>query len=123
LAKSYMWFVVVLAGLAGVARVLLPRRLAELQIERFRAPNALVKHRKRSVLFLVMGVIFGTFYFTRWGHQSWMAVGAIFPLLGGAETYFQARFPTLDPLIFQSRLLGILYLGLAAASYVILTRT
>ena len=32
------------------------------------------------------------------------------------------QFRSLDALVFQSRLLGILYLGLAAASYILLTR-
>ena len=117
-----MWFVVAVAGLAGVVRVLLPQRLAELQLERFRAVNALAKARRRSVLFVVMAAVFGAFYFMPWGRQAWIAVGAIFPLLGGVETFFQAKYPTLDALVFQSRLLGILYLGLAAASYVLLKR-
>ena len=34
----------------------------------------------------------------------------------------EEHFPTLEALVFQSRLLGILYLGLAAASYVMLRR-
>jgi hypothetical protein len=123
LAKYYIWFVVVVAGLAGVIRILLPRRFAELQVERFRATNALSRARWRSLLFVVMGVVFGSLYFLPWGHQSWIVIGTIFSLLGAAETFFQAQFPTLDALIFQSRLLGILYLGLAAASYVILART
>jgi hypothetical protein len=123
LAKYYIWFVVVVAGLAGVIRILLPRRFAELQVERFRATNALSRARWRSLLFVIMGVVFGSLYFLPWGHQSWIVIGTIFSLLGAAETFFQAQFPTLDALIFQSRLLGILYLGLAAASYVILART
>lgn len=123
MAKYYIWFVVVVAGLAGVIRILLPRRFAELQVERFRATNALSRARWRSLLFVVMGVVFGSLYFLPWGHQSWIVIGTIFSLLGAAETFFQAQFPTLDALIFQSRLLGILYLGLAAASYVILART
>lgn len=123
MAKYYIWFVVVVAGLAGVIRILLPRRFAELQVERFRATNALSRARWRSLLFVIMGVVFGSLYFLPWGHQSWIVIGTIFSLLGAAETFFQAQFPTLDALIFQSRLLGILYLGLAAASYVILART
>jgi hypothetical protein len=123
LAKYYIWFVVVVAGLAGVIRILLPRRFAELQVERFRATNALSRARWRSLLFVIMGVVFGSLYFLPWGHQSWIVIGTIFSLLGAAETFFQAQFPTLDALIFQSRLMGILYLGLAAASYVILART
>ena len=118
-----MWFVVVVAGLAGIIRVLLPRRFAELQMERFRPANALRRARIRALLYLVAGLIFGSLYFVPWGrHQSWIIIGTIFSLLSAAETYFQAQYPTLEPLVFQSRLLGILYLGLAAASYVILAK-
>ncbi len=122
MAKYYIWFVVVVAGLAGVIRILLPRRFAELQLERFRATNALTRARWRSLIFVIMGLVFGSLYFMPWGHQSWIVIGTLFSLLGAAETFFQAQFPTLDALIFQSRLLGILYLGLAAGSYVILAR-
>ena len=122
MAKYYIWFVVIVAGLAGVIRLVLPRRFAELQLERFRAKNALSRARMRSLLFVIMGVVFGSLYFLPFGHQSWILIGTIFSLLGAAETFFQAQFPTLDALTFQSRLLGILYLGLAAASYVILAR-
>ena len=122
MARYYIWFVVVVAGLAGLIRVLLPRRFAELQMERFRAVNALKRARLRALLFIVVGLIFGALYFLPWGHQSWIIIGTIFSLLSAAETFFQAQFPTLEALVFQSRLLGILYLGLAAASYVILKR-
>lgn len=123
MAKFYIWFVVIVAGLAGLIRVVLPRRFAELQAERFKAVNALKRARWRSLIFVIMGIVFGSLYFLPWGHQSWIVIGTIFSLLGAAETFFQAQFPTLDALTFQSRLLGILYLGLAAASYVILART
>jgi hypothetical protein len=122
LARYYFWFVIVVAGLAGIARVLLPRRFAELQLERFRAENALRRARRNALLFLVVGLMFGSVYFLPWGHQSWVIVGSIFSLLSAVETYFQARYPTLEALVFQSRLLGILYLGLSAASYVLLKR-
>jgi hypothetical protein len=122
LGKYYIWFVVVVAGLAGIIRILLPRRFAELQLERFKAGNALAKARMRSLLFVVVGLVFGALYFFPWGHQSWILIGTVFSLLSAAETFFQAQYPTLEALVFQSRLLGILYLGLAAASYVILAR-
>jgi len=122
LAKFYIWFVVIVAGLAGLIRVVLPRRFAELQVERFKAENALKRARRRSLIFVIMGIVFGSLYFLPWGHQSWIVIGTIFFLLGAAEIFFQAQFPSLDALTFQSRLLGILYLGLAAASYVILAR-
>jgi hypothetical protein len=122
LGKYYIWFVVVVAGLAGLIRLLLPRRFAELQLERFRAANAISKAKMRSLLFLAVGVVFGGIYFLPWGHQSWIIIGTVFSVLSAAEAYFQAQYPTLEALVFQSRLLGILYLGLAAGSYVMLKR-
>ena len=122
MGKYYIWFVVVVAGLAGLIRLLLPRRFAELQLERFKADNAISKAKMRSLLFLAVGVVFGGIYFLPWGHQSWIIIGTVFSILSAAEAYFQAQYPTLEALVFQSRLLGILYLGLAAASYVILKK-
>jgi hypothetical protein len=122
LGRYYIWFVVVVAGLAGLIRLLLPRRFAELQLERFKAANAISKAKMRSLLFLAVGVVFGGIYFLPWGHQSWIIIGTVFSVLSAAEAYFQAQYPTLEALVFQSRLLGILYLGLAAGSYVMLKR-
>jgi hypothetical protein len=122
LGKYYIWFVVVVAGLAGLIRLLLPRRFAELQLERFKGANAISKAKMRSLLFLAVGVVFGGIYFLPWGHQSWIVIGTVFSILSAAEAYFQAQYPTLEALVFQSRLLGILYLGLAAGSYVMLKK-
>jgi hypothetical protein len=122
LGRYYIWFVVIVAGLAGLIRVFLPRRFAELQLERFKAKNALAKARMRSLLFVVVGLVFGGIYFLPWGHQSWVLIGTVFSLMSAGECYFQAKYPTLESLVFQSRLLGILYLGLAAGSYVLLRR-
>ena len=122
MGRYYIWFVVVVAGLAGLIRLLLPRRFAELQLERFKAANAISKAKMRSLLFLAVGVVFGGIYFLPWGHQSWIVIGTVFSVLSAAEAYFQAQYPTLEALVFQSRLLGILYLGLAAGAYVMLKR-
>ncbi|HZU34143.1 MAG TPA: hypothetical protein VFB79_23745 [Candidatus Angelobacter sp.] len=122
MGKYYIWFVVIVAGLAGIIRVLLPRRFAELQMERFKAANSLSRAKMRALLFVVVGVVFGAIYFLPWGHQSWIIIGTIFSMLSAIECYFQALYPTLDALVFQSRLLGILYLGLAAGSYMMLAR-
>ncbi|MGB8131814.1 MAG: hypothetical protein WCG81_18660 [Candidatus Angelobacter sp.] len=122
MGRYYIWFVVVVAGLAGVIRLVLPRRFAELQLERFKAANAISKAKMRSLLFLAVGVVFGGIYFLPWGHQSWIIIGTVFSVLSAAEAYFQAQYPTLEALVFQSRLLGILYLGLAAGSYVMLKK-
>ena len=122
MGKYYIWFVVIVAGLAGIIRLLLPRRFAELQLERFKAENAISKAKMRSLLFLAVGVVFGGIYFLPWGHQSWIVIGTVFSILSAAEAYFQAQYPTLEALVFQSRLLGILYLGLAAGSYVMLKK-
>lgn len=121
MGKYYIWFVVIVAGLAGAIRVLLPRRFAELQQQRLRDKPA-SRERLKSLVFLLVGAIFGALYFMPWGRQAWVAIGAIFSLLSAAESFFQAQYRSLDALIFQSRLLGILYLGLAAASYVMLSR-
>jgi hypothetical protein len=121
LGKYYIWFVVIVAGLAGAIRVLLPRRFAELQQERLRN-RSLSRERLKSLLFLGVGAVFGGVYLAPWGRQSWVAIGAIFSVLSAVESFFQVQYRSLDALIFQSRLLGILYLGLAAASYLILSR-
>lgn len=101
--------------------MLLPRRFAEMQQERLRN-RPLSRERAKSILFLALGVVFGVIYFTPWGRLAWVAIGAIFSFLSAAESFFQAQYRSLDALMFQSRLLGILYLGLSAASYVILSR-
>jgi len=110
--------------MAGLVRLLMPLRFAELQMERFRAKNALQRARLRSLLFLISGLAFGGIYFLPWFHQTWIifGIGTVFSLLSAAECFFQAQFPTLESLVFQSRLLGILYLGLAAGSFVLRTR-
>ncbi|HSM85357.1 MAG TPA: hypothetical protein VLT16_04365 [Candidatus Limnocylindrales bacterium] len=121
MGKYYIWFVVIVAGLAGAIRVLLPRRYAEVQLAWLKKSEP-SKARMRALLFLVVGLAFGALYFIPWGRQAWVVIGTLFSLLSAAEVFFQAQYPTLDALIFQSRLLGILYLGLAAGSYVMLSR-
>lgn len=121
MGRYYIWFVVIVAGLAGAIRVLLPRRFAELQIERMRQ-RSISRERAKSLLFLLVAVIFAAIYFLPWGHQVWVAIGVVFSSISAAESFFQSQFRSLDALIFQSRLLGILYLGLAAGSYVLLSR-
>jgi hypothetical protein len=114
--------VVVVAGLAGAIRVLLPRRFAELQLNNLRQAAQISKAKMRALLFAAVGVVFGALYIIPWGRQAWVVIGTIFSLLSAAEVYFQAKYHSLEALIFQSRLIGILYLGLAAGSYVMLSR-
>lgn len=121
MGKFYIWFVIVVAGIAGAIRVLLPRRFAELQLARLQN-RPLSRERLKALMFLVVGVIFGGIYFLPWGRQAWVAIGVIFSFLSAAEAYFQAQFRSMEALVFQSRLLGILYLGLCAGSAVMLTR-
>ena len=121
MGRYYIWFVVIVAGLAGAIRVLLPRRFAESQIERMRQ-RSITRELAKSLLFLLLAAIFAAFYYLPWGHQVWLAIGVVFSLISAAESFFQSQFRSLDALIFQSRLLGILYLGLAAGSYVLLSR-
>lgn len=121
MGRYYIWFVVIVAGLAGAIRVALPRRFAELQLESLRK-SAPAKARMRALIFLLVGLAFGALYFIPWGRQAWVVIGTIFSILSAAEVFFQAQYPTLEALVFQSRLLGILYLGLAAGSYLMLSR-
>lgn len=112
---------VVVAGLAGAIRVALPRRFAEMQMARLQK-QSVSRERARSLLFLTVGLVFAAIYFQPWGHQVWVAIGVVFSFISAAESFFQTQFRSLDALIFQSRLLGILYLGLAAGSYLMLSR-
>lgn len=121
MGRYYIWFVVIVAGLAGAIRVLLPRRFAEQQMERMRQ-RSISRERAKILLFLLVAVVFAAIYFLPWGHQVWVAIGVVFSLISAAESFFNSQFRSLDALIFQSRLLGILYLGLAAGSYVLLSR-
>jgi hypothetical protein len=122
LGKFYIWFVVIVAGLAGAIRVLLPRRFAELQLQNLGKAASISRAKLKALLFFGVAVIFGLLYFFPWGRQAWVVIGTVFSFLSAAEVYFQAKYPSLDALVFQSRLLGILYLGLAAGSYLILSR-
>lgn len=122
MGKYYIWFVVIVAGMAGAIRVLLPRRFAELQMNNLREAAAIARAKIKTWIFLGVTVLFVALYFSPFGHQAWVLIGIIFSFLSAAEIYFQAKFHSLDALIFQSRLLGILYLGLAAGSYVMLSR-
>ena len=121
MGRFYIWFVIIITGVAGAVRVLLPRRFAELQVERLRKVRV-SRERVKALIFVLVGVIFGGMYFIPWGHQPWVAIGVVFFFLSAAECFFQAQFRSLDALIFQSRLLGILYLGLCAGSCVMLAR-
>jgi hypothetical protein len=118
----YIWFVVIVAGIAGLPRLLLSRRFAELQLAKLRQKNSISRSRTMSLVVFAVVLIFTGMYFTRWRHQSWIAIAIAFSLLSCAEFFFQAKFPNVEALTFQNRLLGILYLGLSAASYVLLSR-
>lgn len=118
----YIWFVVIVAGIAGLPRLLLSRRFAELQQAKLRQKNSVSRSRLMSLVVLGVVLVFTGMYFTRWKHESWIAIAIVFSLLSAAEFFFQAQFPNVEALTFQNRLLGILYLGLCIASYLMLSR-
>jgi len=122
-AEIYLWFVIVMAALAALPRLFLTRRLAELQQAKLMKKASIARTRKMSLFFLLGTVVFGVLYFLFWRQEVWLEVAIVFSVLSTAEFFLQARFPTLDSLIFQNRLLGILYLGLSIGSYVLLKRT
>src|SRR5260370_8117793 len=97
-----MWFVVIVAGLAGAIRVLLPRRFAELQQQRLR-DKPVSRERLKSLVFLLVGAVFAGIYFMPWGHQAWLAIGAIFPSSGPPKVFSPPPSPTHVPLFFHIR--------------------
>ena len=112
-----------MAAIAGLPRLVLSRRFAELQKAKLQQPNALARSRTMSLVLSVVVLVSLGFYFTRWGHEAWVQIAIIFSFLSAAEFFFQSRFNSIDALIFQTRLLGILYLGLYVGSYIVLKRT
>jgi small-conductance mechanosensitive channel len=115
--------VIVTAALAALPRLLLSDRLAELQQAKLQKKPSVLRSKKMSLFFLISTAVFGTVYFALWrSHELWLEVAIVFSVLSTAEFFLQARFPSLDSLIFQNRLLGILYLGLSIGSYVLLRR-
>jgi hypothetical protein len=123
LGRFYLWFVIVTAALAALPRLLLTNRLAEMQQAKLQKKPSVLRSKKMSLFFLASTTVFGVVYFGFWrSHELWLEVAIVFSVLSTAEFFFQARFPSLDSLIFQNRLLGILYLGLSIGSYVLLRR-
>jgi hypothetical protein len=119
----YIWFVIIVAAIAGLPRLVLSRRFAELQKAKLQQPNALARSRTMSMVLSAVVLVFFGLYFTRWGHDAWVQIAIIFSFLSAAEFFFQSRFNSVDALTFQNRLLGILYLGLSIGSYIALKRT
>lgn len=118
----YIWFVIIVAGIAGLPRLLLSRRFAELQAAKLRQKNSIARSRTMSLVVFFVVLVFTGMYFTRWQHEAWILIAIIFSLLSSAEFFFQAQFPSPEALVFQNRLLGILYLGLCIASCLMLSR-
>jgi hypothetical protein len=115
--------VIVTAALAALPRLLLSKRLAELQQAKLQKKTSLLRSKNMSLFFLVSSAVFGLVYFVFWhGHELWLQVAIVFSVLSTAEFFLQARFPSSDSLVFQNRLLGILYLGLSIGAYVLLRR-
>src|SRR5437660_11044187 len=118
----YMWFVIIVAGIAGLPRLFLARRFAELQQAKLQQKNSIVRSRTMGIIVLFVVLSFVALYFTRWGHEVWIEIAIAFSVLSAAEFFLQAQFPNVESLVFQNRLLGILYLGLSIGSYILLSR-
>ena len=123
MGKIYLWFVIVTAALAALPRLFLANRLAELQQAKLQKKPSLLRSKKLSLLLSASMAVAALVYYFFWrAHELWLEVAIVYSALVTAEYFFQARFSSLDSLIFQNRLLGILYLGLSIASYVLLRR-
>ena len=112
----------VVTGLAGLPRILLARRFAELQLAKLQQKSKITTARIMSVVFLFGVLVLAAAYFTPWGHQVWLIIGVIFSLLSAIEFFLESQVPSLDNLTFQKRLMGILYLGLSVGSFFMLSR-
>ena len=117
-----MWFVIIVAGISGLPRLLLARRFAELQQAKLQQKSSIKRTRILSLATLLVVVSFIALYFSRWGHEIWIEIAIVFSVLSSAEFFFQSQFPNVESLVFQNRLLGILYLGLSIGSYILLSR-
>src|SRR5437764_14997371 len=115
-----MWFVIIVAGIAGLPRLLLSRRFAELQYAKLRQPKAVMRTRYMSIMILTLDVAFSVLYFTRWGHEVWVLIAIVFSLLSATDFFCQAQIPNVEARGFQHSLFGILYLAVSVASYVML---
>ena len=122
MARYYIWFVVVVSGVAGLPRILLARRFAELQLAKLQQKSKAASARTMGIGFLCGTLLLAAAYFTPWGHQIWLIIAVIFSLLSGIEFFLESLVPTLDNMVFQKRLIGILYLGLSVGSFFMLPR-
>ena len=126
MGRFYLWFVIVTAALAALPRLLLANRLAELQQAKLQKKTSILRSRKMSLLMFAGIVLSGVgyyIYYMFWhSHELLLDVAIVYAALVAVEFFLQARFSSLDSLIFQNRLLGILYLGLSIGSYVLLRR-
>jgi hypothetical protein len=122
LARYYIWFIVVVSAVAGLPRVLLARRFAELQLARLQQKTKSTTARSMSIVFFLGALLLAAAYFSPWGHQNWLVVGVIFSLLCAIENFLESLVPTMENMVFQKRLMGILYLGLAAGSVIVVSR-
>lgn len=123
MGRIYLWFVIVTAALAALPRLLLANRLAELTQAKLQKKASVLRSKKLSLLLSASMVVAAIIYYFFWrSHELWLEVAIVYSALVTAEYFFQARFSSLDSLIFQNRLLGILYLGLSIGSYVLLRR-
>lgn len=116
----YTWFVIIVAGIAGLPRLLLSRRFAELQQAKLQQKSSIARSRSMSLVVFCVFLVFAGMFF--WQREVWVLIAILFSLLSSAEFFFQAQFPNVEALVFQNRLLGILYLGLSVASYIMLSR-
>lgn len=114
---------IVTAALAALPRLLLANRLAELQQAKLQKKPSVLRSKKISLLLCASIVAAALGYYFFWhAHELWLDVAIVYSALVTVEFFFQARFSSLDSLIFQNRLLGILYLGLSIGSFVLLRR-
>jgi hypothetical protein len=117
-----LWFVVVVALWNGLSRLLFSRRVAEVHQRTQPKAARLAKIMGLGTLLGIAGYV-GLLYFRK-PENNWALVLAPlgFLLLSAGDFFAKARPTNFQVRILLARLFGVLYLGLAAGSYLMLSR-
>lgn len=118
----FVWFIVAVALFNGLSRLLFSRRLAEVQQRTKPKAARLAKILALATLLGIAGYV-GLFYFRMpKNNPLWILAPVGFLLLSAADFFVKARPTNLQVRILSTRLFGMLYLGLAVGSYLMLSR-
>jgi hypothetical protein len=120
LAHLYPWFILVMAAIAGLSKLLLAKRVATVMHMRLQQPNAARRLMIGAGLTAFSAILFIPLYL--WRRDVWLLLAVVYTFLLSAEFFFQSRYRDIDSLVFQNLVLGVLYTTLAISTYVLAIR-